>query len=175
MPGYIHITPSIVIRKRLIGCTNTNRNVLKSLANINRSDFLTLEHFSHNSKQLYSADGWFISGDAGVFLDPLYSSGNDFIAINNSLIADLIIRQQQGEEIDASLSHHHNLFRKLFLAFSQIYEDQYPILGNARIMSIKILWDFSLYWGGVALLFIHNKICDQQFMADADSFFTANL
>ena len=133
-------------------------------------DFLTLEHFSHNSKQLYSADGWFISGDAGVFLDPLYSSGNDFIAINNSLIADLIIRQQQGEEIDASLSHHHNLFRKLFLAFSQIYEDQYPILGNARIMSIKILWDFSLYWGGVALLFIHNKICDQQFMADADSF-----
>ncbi len=133
-------------------------------------DFLTLEHFSHSSKQLYSADGWFISGDAGVFLDPLYSSGNDFIAMNNTLIADLIIRQKQGEEIDASLSHHQNLFRKLFLAFSQIYEDQYPILGNARIMVIKILWDFSLYWGGVALLFIHNKLCDQPFMANAEPF-----
>ena len=133
-------------------------------------DFQTLEHFAHNCKQLYNADGWFISGDAGVFIDPLYSSGNDFIAMNNTLIADLILRQKLGEEIDERLKHHQNLFRKLFLAFSQIYEDQYPILGNARIMTIKILWDFSLYWGGVALIFIHNKLSDQQFMTAAAPF-----
>ncbi len=133
-------------------------------------DFLTLEHLAHNCKQLYSEDGWFVGGDAGVFVDPLYSSGNDFIAINNTMITDLINRQNQGEVISQRLSDHQNLYRKLLLAFSQIYEDQYPILGNARIMTIKIIWDFSLYWGGVALLFIQNKIADHDFMISASAF-----
>ena len=46
-------------------------------------DFLCLKHFSYRCKQLYSEDGWCLTGDAGMFLDPLYSPGIDFVGINN--------------------------------------------------------------------------------------------
>jgi len=132
-------------------------------------DFLTLKHYSHNCKQMYSSDGWAITGDAGVFLDPFYSPGSDFISLNNSFITDLIVKQQTGEEISVRTQQHEKLFRTLFLAFSPVYEDQYPIMGNAKVMSIKIIWDYTLYWSGVALLFFRNKFCDVEFMQKASA------
>ncbi|NOQ17396.1 MAG: halogenase [Methyloprofundus sp.] len=133
----------------------------------NFRDFLSLKHYSHNCKQMYSADGWAITGDAGVFLDPFYSPGSDFIALNNSFITDLIVRQQNGEDIQQRTMQHEKLFRTLFLAFSPVYEDQYPIMGNAKVMSIKIIWDYTLYWSGVALLFFKDKFTDATFMQTA--------
>jgi len=135
----------------------------------NFQDFLTLKHYSHNCKQMYSSDGWAITGDAGVFLDPFYSPGSDFIALNNSFITDLIVKQQTGGQIVERTQQHEKLFRTLFLAFSPVYEDQYPIMGNAKVMSLKIIWDYTLYWSGVALLFFRNKFCDVEFMQTASA------
>ncbi|MCA1713608.1 MAG: tryptophan 7-halogenase, partial [Gammaproteobacteria bacterium] len=53
-------------------------------------DFLFLRHFSHGCKQVFSASRWALTGDAGLFLDPFYSPGSDFIAISNTYICDLI-------------------------------------------------------------------------------------
>ncbi len=130
-------------------------------------DFLTLKHYSHNCKQMYSADGWAITGDAGVFLDPFYSPGSDFIALNNTIITDLITRYFQSEDIVDLTTHYEKLFRTLFLAFSPVYEDQYVIMSNAKVMSIKMIWDYTLYWSGAALLFFRDKFCDQEFMGQA--------
>lgn len=127
-------------------------------------DFLTLKHYSHNCKKMYSADGWAITGDAGVFLDPFYSPGSDFIALNNGFISDLLIKQYSGEDIAVRTEQYEKLFRTLFLAFCPVYEDQYPIMGNAKVMSIKIIWDYTLYWSGAALLFFRDKFCDLAFM-----------
>ncbi len=128
-------------------------------------DFLSLKHYSHNCKKVYSADGWAMTGDAGAFLDPFYSPGSDFIALNNGFISDLIIKQQAGMDIAARAEQYEKLFRTLFLAFSPVYEDQYPIMANAKVMSIKIIWDYTLYWSGAALLYFRDKFCDLDFMA----------
>lgn len=130
-------------------------------------DFLTLKHYSHNCKQMYSADGWAITGDAGVFLDPFYSPGSDFIALNNGFITDLIDKHYAGKDVTGLTQQHEKLFRTLFLAFCPVYEDQYPIMANAKVMSIKIIWDYTLYWGGVALLFFRDKFIDVAFMQTA--------
>ncbi len=37
-------------------------------------DFLVLRHFAHGSRQLFSADQWALTGEAGLFLDPFYSA-----------------------------------------------------------------------------------------------------
>ena len=132
-------------------------------------DFLTLKHYSHNCKKMYSVDGWAITGDAGVFLDPFYSPGSDFIALNNGFISDLIIKQYNGEDIVARAGQYEKLFRTLFLAFCPVYEDQYPIMANAKVMSIKIIWDYTLYWSGAALLYFRDKFCDLEFMEVAAS------
>ncbi len=133
-------------------------------------DFLTLKHYSHNCKKMYSAEGWAITGDAGVFLDPFYSPGSDFIALNNGFITDLIVKQYSGQNIAVEMEQYQKLFRILFLAFCPVYEDQYPIMGNAKVMSIKIIWDYTLYWSGVALLYFRGKFCDLAFMQSASTF-----
>lgn len=142
-------------------------------------DFLCLQQLALQSKQLYSDKGWFITGDAGLFADPLYSSGNDFIAINNTLITGLIIGDYNQEELQQRIQFNQNLMHKLFLGFMLIYQNQYPILGNTRIMALKIIWDFSVYWGSVALIFIQNRINKRSFMQAASNFlndvFTINF
>lgn len=142
-------------------------------------DFLCLQQLALQSKQLYSDQGWFISGDAGLFADPLYSSGNDFIAINNTLITDLISGDYNQDEFQQHLQFNQKLMNKLFLGFMQIYQNQYPILGNSRIMTLKIIWDFSIYWGSVALIFIQNRLDNYSFMQSTSSFlndvFTINF
>lgn len=130
-------------------------------------DFLTLKHYSYNCKKMFSADGWAITGDAGVFLDPFYSPGSDFIAMNNSFITELIVKQYAGEDITLATETYEKLFRIMFIAFGPVYADQYPIMGNARVMTIKVIWDFTLYWSGIALLFFSNKLTDLEFMQSA--------
>ena len=39
---------------------------------------------------------WALTGEAGLFLDPFYSPGSDFIGISNTYITDLIARDRQG-------------------------------------------------------------------------------
>ncbi len=130
-------------------------------------DFLTLKHYSHNCKKLFSKDGWAITGDAGVFVDPFYSPGSDFIAMNNSFITELVVKQLAGDDIALQSEQYEKLFRILFLAFGPVYEDQYSIMGNAKAMTVKVIWDFTLYWGGIALLFFRGKLTDLTFMQSA--------
>ncbi len=64
-------------------------------------DFLTVEDFSYGCKRVYSPHRWCLTGEAGAFLDPLFSPGSDFIAIGNSWITDLILRDLAGGRISA--------------------------------------------------------------------------
>ena len=57
-------------------------------------------HFSNGCKQVFSAHRWAISGIAGVFLDPFYSPGTDYIAFANTYIADLIARADHQHEME---------------------------------------------------------------------------
>ena len=36
-------------------------------------------------------------------------------------------------------------------------------MGHAPVMCTKIIWDFAMYWGSVALVFIRGKLLDQAF------------
>src|SRR5690606_8638988 len=46
-------------------------------------DFRFLRNFSYGCRQVFSDRRWALTGEAGVFLDPFYSPGSDFIAIAN--------------------------------------------------------------------------------------------
>ena len=66
----------------------------------NLLDFMVLKHYAHHTGRIYSAeDKWGVTGEAGAFLDPLYSPGTDFIALNNTWLSDLILRDLAGEDI----------------------------------------------------------------------------
>ena len=59
-----------------------------------------MNKYSHGATQVYDAGArWCLTGDAGIFLDPLYSSGLDLVAIGNGLITDMITRDLDGEDV----------------------------------------------------------------------------
>ena len=120
-------------------------------------DFRFLRGFSHGCKQVFSAERWALTGEAGVFLDPFYSPGSDFIALSNTYVCDLIARDRAGEPIAA----HAGIYQQLYFSFYEnalaLYRDQYPMFGDTAVMPLKIMWDYTFYWALLAPLFFARR------------------
>ena len=129
-----------------------------------RMDYLALRNYSHDAKQVFSRDRWCVTGDSGIFIDPLYSPGSDFIGMSNCYIADLIRCDRANQEIGNLAEAYDKTYRSLARTYLITYQRQYPVMGNARAMSTKVAWDFAMYWGGVAMLYFRDKLCDLEFM-----------
>jgi len=127
-------------------------------------DFLAMKNLAKGSKQVFSADRWALVGEAGVFLDPLYSPGSDFIAIGNTMVGKLIEEDLAGHPIDHLAPTLQSVFLTLFQNNLLTYKDQYPLFGNPRIMAVKFVWDYAVYWGLPALLFFNEKLTDVAFI-----------
>ncbi len=123
-------------------------------------DFLFQRHFSHGCKQVFSGDRWAMTGEAGVFLDPFYSPGSDFIAISNTLICDLIGKDRAGKSFAAYADIYQQLYFGFFENTLTLYQDQYPLFGDAQVMPVKVIWDYTYYWALLAPLFCGEKITD---------------
>ena len=120
-------------------------------------DFMQLKHFAHNTTRMFSADErWGLTGEAGAFLDPLYSPGSDFIALANTWLADLILRDVKGEDISVRAKVYEQAFLRQVDNWIPIYKNKYPLLENSQIMVIKIFWDWAVYWSIHSLMFTNN-------------------
>jgi flavin-dependent dehydrogenase len=123
-------------------------------------DFLFLRHFSHGCKQVFSGDRWALTGIAGVFLDPFYSPGSDFIAMSNTYICDLIGKDRAGQPF----APYAEIYQQLYFSFYEntltIYQDQYPLFGDAQVMPVKVIWDYTYYWALLAPLFFGERLTD---------------
>jgi flavin-dependent dehydrogenase len=127
-------------------------------------DFLALRHYSFGCERVISADRWALIGEAGLFTDPFYSPGSDFIALGNTFVTDLVLRDAAGEDVSTRADRFNDDYLTLFDAFLRLFEGQYPLMGNAQVMSAKVVWDNASYWGFIALLFFHDKYTDLAFM-----------
>jgi hypothetical protein len=130
-------------------------------------DFLALKNYAHDAKQVFSVNRWCLTGDAGIFVDPLYSPGSDFIGMANGFICELIRRDLRGESIDSIVPVYDKAYRTLAQTYLFTYYRQYPLMAQPRVMITKIVWDFAMYWGGVAMLFCGDRMCDPAFMERA--------
>jgi flavin-dependent dehydrogenase len=127
-------------------------------------DFLKIEDFSYGCKQVFSADRWCLTGEAGAFLDPLYSPGSDFIAMSNTYITDLISRELGGEDVGARVEAYERQYFRFFEITLSDYLDQYHLFGDAQVMCVKLHWDYTYYWSYPALWFFHGKLTDLEFL-----------
>ena len=127
-------------------------------------DFLAIKNMSRGSRQVYSVDRWGLVGEAAAFLDPFYSPGSDFIAIGNTMVGKLIEEDLAGRSITHLAPTLQSVFLTLFQNNLLTYRDQYPLFGNPRIMAIKFVWDYAVYWGFPALLYFNEKLTDASFI-----------
>jgi hypothetical protein len=121
-------------------------------------DFAFLRRFSHDCKQVYGADRWALTGEAGVFLDPFYSPGTDFISISNGFITELVGRDLRGEDIAFRSRALETVYRSFYENTLSIYKGLYPGFGDGRMMVLKTTWDYCFYWGVLAKLFFNDAM-----------------
>jgi flavin-dependent dehydrogenase len=127
-------------------------------------DFLAMRNLARGSRQVFSADRWALVGEAGVFLDPFYSPGSDFIAIGNTMVCRMIEDDLAGRPLKHLAPTLQSVFLTLFQNNLITYRDQYPLFGNPRIMALKFVWDYAVYWGFPALLYFNDKLTDVGFI-----------
>ena len=129
-------------------------------------DFAFFKHFSYGCKKVYSgAHRWAITGEAGVFLDPFYSPGSDFIAISNTFITELISIDRAEGATAMMAEVYEQIYFSLYNNMLTLYEGQYKIFGDPEVLPIKVLWDYTYYWGVMCQLFFQNKLVDVSIMA----------
>ena len=123
-------------------------------------DFIALKHFSYGCKRVFSARRWALTGEAGLFLDPFYSPGTDFIAISNTYITELVARERAGDSIEM----HAHIFEQIYFSFYEstlaLYRDQYAMFGHAEAMPAKVIWDYAYYWGILCQFFFQHRLTD---------------
>ncbi|MDN5898491.1 MAG: FAD-dependent oxidoreductase [Brachybacterium sp.] len=120
-------------------------------------DFRTMRNYAYGAKQVYSPQRWCLTGEAGVSIDPLYSSGGDLMAISNGLIADLIAADLAGMDITEKTVVHNQVYLLMSEIWLVAYQNQFQLMGNPQVMVAKVIWDTIMYWSMPGLLYFHRK------------------
>jgi flavin-dependent dehydrogenase len=131
-------------------------------------DFLALRGFAYGCSRVFSPERWALVGEAGLFTDPFYSPGSDFIAMGNDYVVDLIRRDHTGEDLTPTVEQYNTTYLRLYDAFLRLYEGQYPIMGNAQVMTAKVAWDNACYWAMTALLYFQRRYRQPEFIASIE-------
>ncbi|HXS26196.1 MAG TPA: hypothetical protein VN730_00885, partial [Steroidobacteraceae bacterium] len=130
-----------------------------------RQDFAFLRGFSYGCKQVFSGARWAITGEAGVFLDPFYSPGSDFIAIANTYITELISKDLEGARLPRFAKLYEQIYFDFYRIMLSLYVDQYAIFGDPEVLPIKVVWDYTYYWGVLCQLFFQRRLADTAMLA----------
>jgi hypothetical protein len=123
-------------------------------------DFAFFRNFSYGCKQVFSGQRWALTGEAGLFLDPFYSPGSDFIAIANTYITELVGRDRAGRPLDAHAQVYDQVFHSFYESTLALYTDQYAIFGDPEVLPVKVIWDYTYYWGVLAQFFFQRRLAD---------------
>ncbi|MEY8215426.1 MAG: tryptophan 7-halogenase [Colwellia sp.] len=113
-------------------------------------DFKMLRNYSHSCSQVLSSNKWAITGDAGIFPDPLYSPGIDSISYTNRMISELISLDRSSgisSELCDILSRDYIEWLDKVVATTHT---SYQFFGDSVVSSMKIVWDFmnSIWFNG---------------------------
>jgi flavin-dependent dehydrogenase len=120
-------------------------------------DFRVMKDYAYGVEQVYSSERWCLTGEAGLAIDPLYSSGGDLMAISNGLVTDLVERDLRGEDIEEMAVAHNQVYLVIADVWLVAYAQQYTLMGNPQVMVAKVIWDTIIYWSVPGLLFFHDK------------------
>jgi len=109
-------------------------------------DFLCLRKYSHTVGRAWSADRWAMVGEAGAFVDPLYSPGSDFIALANCFTVTMLETERAGGDLAAKATQLSAHYRAMVQGTVDLFRRSAPIYGHPSAMATKIFWDNFSYW-----------------------------
>lgn len=117
-------------------------------------DFGTINGFSQDIAKSWSEDRWGIVGAAGAFSDPLYSPGNDLIALANCLTMEAIRADVEGGDLASRCEALNRQYQTVVASSMTTFRHTGPVYGHPRAMATKIYWDNFHYWSFQGQLFM---------------------
>lgn len=119
---------------------------------------------SHARRTLVSPERWAVTGDTAAFLDPLFSSGLDLVAIGNELLVPQILADLAGHDIGRDARRASGLFARMVEQYLCLYQGSYAVMGHPRAMMAKLVWDLAVYFGFLAPVVRSGLLTDDAFM-----------
>ncbi len=119
-----------------------------------------MRDYAYSSEQVFSGDRWALAGEAGVFLDPFYSPGlrPDCHQQRPDRRPGRPRTRRRGRR--RARGDPQPVFFLLTDGWLTIYENQYPLMGNARVMSCKVMWDTAVLLGGPGPALLPGRLSD---------------
>ena len=121
-------------------------------------DFKFLRSYAYSATRVFSEDRWACVGEAGAFVDPLYSPGSDFIGLMCSMTTELIRADLSGEP-HAALRARREELESFFLGFLEVtfetFRGHSHINGAPGVLASKLYWDSTHYWSFVCPYFFN--------------------
>lgn len=111
------------------------------------SDFKKMPNYTYSSNQVFSDNRWACVGEAGTFIDPLYSAGTDMIAIANSFTTELV-GLDLNNQLNKEMVDYANLaFLRLNDLMHWTIRLTYQFFGKNSVACVfKIIWDILIAW-----------------------------
>ncbi|MEO6595010.1 MAG: tryptophan 7-halogenase [Planctomycetota bacterium] len=109
-------------------------------------DFLCLRNYSYSVGRCWSEDRWALVGEAGAFVDPLFSPGTDFIGFANCFTLELLRGDLAGKDLKAKAMALNAQYRSILNGSLQLFRSAAPIYGHPSAMANKIFWNNFAYW-----------------------------
>jgi len=121
-------------------------HIARHLEDCKPLDYRCLNGYSHSIARCWSPERWAIVGEAGAFVDPLYSPGSDFIAFANCFTAQLIREDLEGQELEARCMQYNAQYRSLVNGAVALFRGAADVYGHPHALAAKVFWDNFSYW-----------------------------
>ncbi|HEX8066860.1 MAG TPA: NAD(P)/FAD-dependent oxidoreductase [Thermoleophilaceae bacterium] len=137
-------------------------------------DFRKLKNYAYGARRGLSPQRWCLTGEAGLFLDPLYATGLDFVAVSNTLATRLICEHLSGEaeaDFRRRLKIYNSTYLGQFMGWGPAFAGQYEVFRDGVTTQSKVIWDNVLYFMYPSLLGLQDYLTDHEFVAKVRDIF----
>lgn len=117
------------------------------------ADFIAMKDYRYFASRIASADRWACVGEAGLFVDPLYSPGSDMIALSNTIATELIVDDLTGELDPARVEALDAFFRDFARIAQRTLCLGSRVMGSPDVYAAKLYWDYFQYWAFISPYF----------------------
>jgi len=110
-------------------------------------DFIAMKDYRHSARRVVSADRWALVGEAGIFVDPLYSPGSDMIGLSNSIATEMVVDDLSRDALDpARVDALDRFFRGWAGVLERTLIGGSRVMGSPEVLGAKLHWDYFYYW-----------------------------
>jgi hypothetical protein len=62
--------------------------------------------------------------------------------------------------VEARAQLYDQIYHSFYESTLALYQDQYGLFGDPEVLPVKVIWDYSYYWGVLSQIFFHDRLTD---------------